>query len=354
MKRNIIAFTLFALTSFAGAQTDYTSRITNPSFETGDLTGWTSKNMGTMDNAFFDIKQGTWYVEKWTGRGSSVGDARLSQKLTGMPAGRYRLTVAAQNIQEDTPTKAQTGAWIFAGTHTTDVTVRNEYSIEFLQVADVMEIGFEASGATGNWLSVDNFRLEYLSDNFDEVKAAFKELLDNANFLATQNLDATTLQTLNDALTAAQAAYDASDASLMPSTATALEAAVATATFVYRILNSSGTPPKVTTDPRFIRGCTWAFGRSTVTGSDIIEEGFCWSEQPDPKVTDHRTTEYINQAGKIYWLRDLKPATIYYMRAYAMTKDYAVGYGDVIKVVTVPKGTVSHHPSRCSPRLLHH
>ena len=136
--------------------------------------------------------------------------------------------------------------------------------------------------------------------------------------------------------------------------ATALEAAVATATFIYRILNSSGTPPKVTTDPRFIRSCTWAFGRSTVTGSDIIEEGFCWSEQPDPKVTDHRTTEYINQAGKIYWLRDLKPATISSMRAYAMTKDYAVGYGDVIKVVTVPKGTVSHHPSRCSPRLLHH
>ena len=105
---------------------------------------------------------------------------------------------------------------------------------------------------------------------------------------------------------------------------------------------SSGTPPTVTTDPRFIRGCQWAFGRSTVTGSNILEEGFCWSENPDPKVTDYRTTEYINQAGKIYWLRDLKPATIYYMRAYAITKDYAVGYGDVIKVVTVPKGTVGH------------
>ena len=215
MKRNIIAFTLFALTSFAGAQTDYTSRITNPSFETGDLTGWTSKNMGTMDNAFFDIKQGTWYVEKWTGRGSSVGDARLSQKLTGMPAGRYRPRSRCRHSNL------------------------------------------------------------HLSDTQQQRHAA----------------------------------------------------------------KSHHRP---------------ALHPQLHVGSDIIEEGFCWSEQPDPKVTDHRTTEYINQAGKIYWLRDLKPATIYYMRAYAMTKDYAVGYGDVIKVVTVPKGTVSHHPSRCSPRLLHH
>ena len=97
---------------------------------------------------------------------------------------------------------------------------------------------------------------------------------------------------------------------------------------LYGILNGSGTPPTVKTDPRYLRGCTWAFGRSTVNGSNIIEEGFCWSENPDPKVTDFRTTSYLNQAGKIYWMRDLKPATVYYMRAYAITKTYAVGNGD--------------------------
>ena len=32
------------------AQTDYTSRITNPSFETGNMTGWTATNMSMMDN----------------------------------------------------------------------------------------------------------------------------------------------------------------------------------------------------------------------------------------------------------------------------------------------------------------
>ena len=74
----------------------------------------------------------------------------------------------------------------------------------------------------------------------------------------------------------------------------------------------------------------------------ILEEGFCWAEHPDPKVTDNRTTEYLNQAGKIYWMPDLKPATVYYMRAYAINNNYGVGYGDVIKFVTLPKGTVGH------------
>ena len=384
---------------------DMTSLIKNPSFETGDLTGWKNEGMATQANNVFSIKQGTWYVERWTGRGGAVGDARLSQKLINTPAGRYRLTAAAQNIQEDTPNAAQTGAWIFAGTHTKAVTVRGTYTLEFVQAADVMEIGFEAEGATGNWLAVDNFKLEYISDDLNDVRAELAALIAKAQAVAAQRINSTAQQALNAAIEGAQAALNADSG--IPAASTALEeayatavasqevfarlataiananielsdptatlkddyraaintaqgiynaetttdeqaeaaiAALAEATFAFKVLNgtSSGTPPTVTTDPRFIRGCTWAFGRSTVSGSNILEEGFCWSEQPDPKVTDHRTTEYINQAGKIYWLRDLKPATIYYMRAYAITKDYAVGYGDVIKVVTVPKGTVGH------------
>ena len=398
-----------------------TDHITNPSFESGDLTGWTCTGMGIQGNSVFSIKDGTWYVERWTSRGGIVGDSRLSQRLTDMPAGRYRLTVAAQNIQEDTPKVAQTGAWIFAGNssfftlHSSlNVTVRANYTLEFVQVADELEIGFEAKGATGNWLSVDNFRLEYISDNFDDVKTAFADLITKAETLAGQRMNADALQALTTALADAHNVQQIIDGqssmvNSLPAIATALETAIATATashetfarladaiadateeitvgsgspaateayqqaiddaqavydaaattdaqaeaaitalaeasFAYKILNgtSSGTPPTVTTDTRFIRGATWAFGRSTVVGSNIIEEGFCWSEQPDPKVTDSRTTEYLNQAGKIYWLRDLKPATIYYMRAYAINNDYAVGYGDVIKFVTVPKGTVGH------------
>ena len=386
---------------------DMTDHIKNPSFETGDLTGWTATGMVLQDNSVFNIKQGKWYVERWTGRGGEVGDARLSQTLTGMTPGRYRLKAAAQNIQEDTPSVAQTGAWLFAGTNTEPVTIRDTYALEFVQVADVMEIGFEAKSAKGNWLAVDHFQLEYISDSFDDVKSAFTTLIAKAEALLVERINSKAKQALTAAIDAAKPLLNQSDSEGWSAVATALEsaiaeastsqeiferladaiadakeeignsqatlkddyqaaidaaqsvydddtttdaqaeaaiAALAEASFEFKILNgtSSGTPPTVVTDTRFIRGATWAFGRSTVKGSNILEEGFCWSEQPDPKVTDHRTTQYIDQAGKIYWLRDLKPATIYYMRAYAINKNYAVGYGDVIKFVTVPKGTIGH------------
>lgn len=386
---------------------DVTSSIVNPSFETGDLTGWTTNGMGLQGNNVFSIKDGTYYVERWTGRGSAVGDARIGQKISELAAGRYRLKAVAQNIQEDTPKQAQTGAWIFAGSHTTPVTIRDHYVLEFVQVADVLEIGFKAEGATGNWLAADNFQLEYIGDSFAEVKAEFADIIARAQTLVALRMNADAKQTLSDAITASLAIYETADQadSKLSASATTLESAIETAaisqavfarltaaiatakaelanaeaaqtadyqqaidaaqavydapattdaqaesaietlekaSFEFKIANGSGTAPRVVTDKRFIRGCTWAFGRSTVQGTDILEEGFCWSESPEPKVTDQRTTEYLNQAGKIYWLRDLKPATVYYMRAYAINKDYAVGYGDVIKFVTVPKGTVGH------------
>ena len=384
---------------------DLTSLIINPSFETGDLTGWTSSGMGTQGNSVFNIKQGNTYVERWTSRGSAVGDARLSQILKGMRPGRYRLMAAAQNIQEDTPKQEQTGAWIYANTHQTAVTIRQDYTLEFVLVSDQLEIGFKAESATGNWLAVDNFRLQFISDSFDEVKTEFTNLIALAESVASQKTNATIHNTLvsaidnakallaqdnaddwgvaareleealhtaessaevfarlYQAITEAQNEIEGSTSSLKENYEKAIgealntynddattdaqaEAAIATlleAGFAFKIENGTGDVPTVTTDKRFIRGSVWAFGRSTVKGSNIIEEGFCWAENPDPKVTDNRTTEYLNQAGKVYWLRDLKPATVYYMRAYAITKEYAVGYGDVIKFVTVPKGTIGY------------
>ena len=387
---------------------DLTSLITNPSFEKDGTMGWISANMATQGNNVFSIKDGNTYVEKWTGRGGTVGDARISQTLANMPVGRYQLKAVAQNIQEDTPSKAQTGAWIFANTSQTDVTVRKDYTLEFVLVSNQLELGFKAEGATGNWLAVDHFRLLYIGDNVDDVKSELANLITKAETLAAEKTNAAAheaLQTAIDdaksilnngqlaewgeaarileaayktaetskavfarlkaaideaqnildntslidvssqadyqtAINAAQGTYDS--ASTTDALAENAIAVLADATFAFRVANGTGTAPQVTTDKRFIRGCTWAFGRSTVSGSNIIEEGFCWSTDPDPKVTDNRTTEYLNQAGKIYWLRDLKPATIYYMRAYAMTKNYAVGYGDVLKVVTIPKGSVGH------------
>ena len=95
------------------------------------------------------------------------------------------------------------------------------------------------------------------------------------------------------------------------------------------LVDDTGDVPAVTTDKRYARGATMAFGRMTVkSGTDpIAERGFCWAENPNPTIDDSKSTRYFDNNGRIYRLDSLKPATLYYMRAYAVTKTGKVGYG---------------------------
>ena len=116
------------------------------------------------------------------------------------------------------------------------------------------------------------------------------------------------------------------------------------ATFAYRVNNGTGTAPTVVTQRRYVRGSIEGFFRSTVKGvstSLLLEEGYCWSEtNPEPTVLDNRTTSYLERNGKAYRV-PMEPGRLYYVRAYAMTKNYAVGYGEVMRVASLPKGSVT-------------
>lgn len=134
------------------------------------------------------------------------------------------------------------------------------------------------------------------------------------------------------------------DAEASPDDLTAAATDLETAILSFAIANATGTAPTVVTDTRYARGSTIAFGRSTISNvpsSGLLEQGFCWSTEPEPTVLDNRSTEYVENNGHIYVMRNLEPSTVYYVRAYAMTKDYAVGYGDDIKIITIPKGTIT-------------
>ena len=102
--------------------------------------------------------------------------------------------------------------------------------------------------------------------------------------------------------------------------------------------------PTVVTDTRFARGATMAFGRIKSTnangGAAIQKRGFCLAEHNNPTIDDVINTATLTNNGIIYYFKDLKPATKYYMRAYATNKDGVTGYGDVIKFYTIPKGTI--------------
>jgi hypothetical protein len=108
----------------------------------------------------------------------------------------------------------------------------------------------------------------------------------------------------------------------------------------------SGQTPQVTTDKRFVRGATMVFGRisrvSINGGSSLQKRGFCLSEKPVPTIGDTISTKTLDNNGTIYYFENLKPATKYYMRAYATNKDGLTGYGDVIKFYTLPKGAVTY------------
>lgn len=191
----------------------------------------------------------------------------------------------------------------------------------------------------------------------EELNAAMEELNQAINVykaiaVAHENLqktieDATTLfgegtgegaSTLHEAIEKAK--QIAASTGVTPDDIKAATAELKEAIFAYNIANATGTAPTVTTHHYVARGSTVALGRSTVSGSDLLEQGFCWSTNPEPTVLDNRSTKSYSQNGRIYAMEGLEPSTIYYVRAYALTKNYAVGYGEVKKVITLPKGKV--------------
>lgn len=102
----------------------------------------------------------------------------------------------------------------------------------------------------------------------------------------------------------------------------------------------TGNPVKVTaTNTYVVTGSTEALMRATMSGSNILEKGVCWSKEHAPTVLDERTTESHTLNGAIYHVRGLETATVYYLRPYVMNKTYEVAYGEEVKIVTHPKGT---------------
>ena len=78
---------------------DVTSYIVNPSFEDG-TTGWENDGLFTQTNSVFPGKAGNTYVERWVNIGSQIPDVAISQTLSQVPNGKYRLGAAVGNIQQ--------------------------------------------------------------------------------------------------------------------------------------------------------------------------------------------------------------------------------------------------------------
>lgn len=339
----MVAMLLTAATS-TQAQTedepiDRTSYITNPSFENG-VKGWLSSDLSIQGNSSFTKKAGRVYLEKWVGSGSAAGNASIKQTVKDLPVGKYRLTVAAQNMDQNNMTAKKNGMYIYAGTEQTPVYTPDDYSVDFTNVTREVEVGLVAQNAQGNWLCADNFRLLQVGEvTKEEVAAVVQTKIDEASSICTAgNPGAEELQAAIDNATAmiTDAEVSADDLSLQIKV---LDKAI----FAYQLANATpggGNAPKVTVTNHYIAtGATEALVRAVMTGSNLMERGVCWSTEREPTVLDERTTEYHSLNGYIFHIRGLEPSTVYYVRPYAMNKTYTVAYGDEVKIVTHPKGT---------------
>ena len=190
--------------------------IVNPSFEDG-TTGWTVRNMATQNNTVFSRKRGTYYLESWVDRGNNLGDASVSQVVRNLPDGNYKMTAFALHIQQSGSNstvntgKAQTGAYLFAGNSHTDVTAMRQYTVEFSLVDGVgeVEIGLKAENATGNYLCVDYFTLEYVSEiSIADYAGALSKLVAEAEALLEKGIQESVALGIRDAVAVARTALE--------------------------------------------------------------------------------------------------------------------------------------------------
>lgn len=150
--------------------TNLTALITNPSFESNGLSGWTNNGMQAQGNKTFGGTVGDTYCEAWQPNGTKG----ISQTLT-MPKGVYRLTANCL-------ARGVTSAKLYIGNQETAITVADaskNYRVDILstQNGDIV-IGFEGvgTGAETSWLCVDNFQLSYIGDMTSEEFEAYEAL----------------------------------------------------------------------------------------------------------------------------------------------------------------------------------
>ena len=154
-----------ALATAAKAQTtdgaDMTLAIINHSFETGDLTGWTTTTSGDTgvkpnSNNIYKITNadGDYLFNTWNGDATGYN---ITQTLTEMPSGKYKLKALIAgyvggkvdliaNDSKTTNTNTATGT-------------ADEVEVEFTALNGTITVG---AGNADHWYKVDNFRLTFV------------------------------------------------------------------------------------------------------------------------------------------------------------------------------------------------
>ncbi len=381
---------------------DVTTYIVNPSFE-NSTNGWVSENLSAQSNSSFTKKAGSYYLEKWTASGSvgngyvkqtiknipngiykmtvaaqNYTQTSTSKKNTGAyvyagdqkeivyTPGDYsvKFTSIAGEVEIGFVAENATGNWIAVDNFRLYLIGHVDAAAA---LAELTRIVGEAEGLQGSMMSAT-------------AAFALQNAITTAKGMTTETAEAdiqNAMKSLQEAIKQAQqsiAEYEALKVKIAEvegaydeskEGAAALKAALdnakdlvvnAEATseqlaeeilvldkalLAFNLANATeGTVPTVTATNHYVAtGATQALMRATTSSTNILERGVCWSKEHNPTVLDNRSTKSFSLKGTIFHVQGLEPATVYYLRPYAMTKNYQVAYGDEVKIVTHPQGT---------------
>ncbi len=221
-----------------------TSFVVNGTFDSG-INGW-SRTGTFQNNKTANNQAGAFtgnFYENWNG---SAQANKMYQVLENIPNGTYRLDIAAFVNTLADPNESQ---FVFANSDKVYLTAGEPTAYEVYTVVtnNTIEIGLEQTTATANWMGIDNVSLRYYGagDVIEEAKAgapfiaakdALQATIDAAPSVLTTNIGDGVFQlaksgvdTYADALAAAQAALNATDATIasLEAAKTTFEAAIA-------------------------------------------------------------------------------------------------------------------------------
>ena len=208
----------------ANGHADATEKVLNYSFDkdgnnSKTITSWTVQNFKqNRRSVSYATTRGGYaisnFAEQWVAAGSGplAGSGNMSQVVTGLPAGHYRLTadIFAHNQKYDATCEEAVGIQLYANDVVSEVGMTGNtdndaaaFSLEFdVAEGETPTIGFRFENTNVNWLGWDNVTLLYIGD-----PDAYNSIVDAEKLAAIKEVLTTTLATATEALNSEDAPF---------------------------------------------------------------------------------------------------------------------------------------------------